>query len=216
MAMTHKARNYTSAIALMLLGTALVLSTVLLINRFGQGPDREKVEEQASFQVEQPEPPEQEEVDKEPEPEPESEPNQPPPSPLEGLGTDVGAGGFEIATPELNEKGMGGLEDNLVGDSDDVVMTDDAVDVAPKPAKRAPLEYPSGARQQGVTGYVVVNLLINANGEVERVKVLESEPGDTFEQVAVESVRKWRFQPAKYEGDKVKVWAKQKIRFDLS
>ena len=216
MAATHKARNYTSAVGVMVLGTALVLSTVLLINRFSQGPDKEQVERRANFQVEQPDPPEREKVEKEPEPEPEPEPNNPPPSPLERLGTSVGAGSFEIASPDFNADRMAGLEDDLIGDTRDVVMTDDSVDVPPKPAERAPMEYPAEARQKGVTGYVVVNLLINARGEVERVKVLESEPGDTFEQVAVKAVRKWRFQPAEYQGEKVKVWAKQKIRFDLS
>ena len=216
MAGTHKVRNFTSAVLVMVLGTALVLSTVLLINRFSQAPDKEKVEQQASFQVKQPEPPEREKVEKEAEPEPEPEPNNPPPSPLEGLGSSVGAGSFEMASPDFNADRMAGLEDDLIGDTNDVVMTDDSVDVAPKPANRAPLKYPPEARQQGVTGYVVANLLINARGEVERVKVLEAEPGDTFKEVAVKSLRQWRFQPAEYQGEKVKVWAKQKIRFDLS
>jgi protein TonB len=216
MAATHRARNYATATVVMLLGTALVLSTVLLINRFSQGPDKEDLEQQAQFQVAQPEPPEREQVEKEPEPEPEPEPNNPPPSPLEGLGTEVGAGSFEINAPDFGADRMAGLEDDLIGDTDNVVMTDDSVDVAPQPVQRAPMQYPAEARQKGVTGYVVVNLLINARGEVERVKVLESRPGDTFEQVAVKAVRKWRFSPAKYQGEAVKVWAKQKIRFDLS
>jgi protein TonB len=32
----------------------------------------------------------------------------------------------------------------------------------------------------------------------------------------LQGINAWRFEPAKYEGKKVKVWAKQKISFDLS
>ncbi|HKJ72059.1 MAG TPA: energy transducer TonB [Gammaproteobacteria bacterium] len=216
MAAHHPVRNYASATLVMALGTALVLGTVLLINSFSHGPDKEKLDKQARFQVEPPEPPKQKKVEKEPEPEPESEPNNPPPSPLEGLGTDVGAGGFKIATPDFNGDRMAGLEDSLLGDTRDVVMTDDSVDVPPKPARRASVKYPPAARKKGTTGYVVVNLLINTKGEVERVKVLDAEPGDTFRKAAVDAVRQWKFRPAEYEGEPVKVWAKQKIRFDLS
>lgn len=215
MAHTHKARNYGSAVGFMVLGTALVLGAVVLINAFNQGPEKKDVEDTAQFNVEPPEPPEQEKVEPEPKPEPEQQPNNPPPSPLEGLGTSVGAGSFEISSPDF-QADSGSLDDSLLGDTKDVVMTDDSVDVPPKPAQRTPMQYPPEARQKGVTGFVTVNLLINAQGQVEKVKVLESQPGGVFEDAAVKAVRGWRFQPAKYEGEAVKVWAKQKIRFNLS
>ncbi|MDZ7829414.1 MAG: TonB family protein [Halofilum sp. (in: g-proteobacteria)] len=36
-----------------------------------------------------------------------------------------------------------------------------------------------------------------------------------FEREALESVRNWQFEPARYQGQRVRVWARQKIRFDL-
>jgi len=102
-----------------------------------------------------------------------------------------------------------------VGDAE-MVMTDDTVDQAPQPARRTPIEYPKKARKLGVTGYVLMNLLIDKAGRVEKVKVLESDPAGTFDDVAVAAVRTWEFKPARYKGEAVKVWAKQKIRFDLN
>ena len=108
-------------------------------------------------------------------------------------------------------------DDALLGDvGKDMVMTDDTVDQAPKPSRRTPIDYPAKARKLGITGYVLMNLLVNKQGRVEKVKVLESEPAGTFDDVAVSAVRTWEFQPAEYQGKAVKVWAKQKIRFDLN
>jgi len=59
-------------------------------------------------------------------------------------------------------------------------------------------------------------LLISAAGEIEKVQVLESSPAGLFEESAVQGVRNWRFEPAQYQGRSVRVWAKQRIRFDLS
>ena len=109
-----------------------------------------------------------------------------------------------------------GMDDALLGDiGKDVVMTGESVDVKPKPAQRSAMEYPKAARKNGVTGYVLMNLLISKNGRVEKVKVLQSEPAGVFDEVAEAGVRGWNFTPAQYKGQPVKVWAKQKIRFDL-
>jgi protein TonB len=109
-----------------------------------------------------------------------------------------------------------GMDDSLLGDvGNDVVMTGESVDVAPKPAQRSAMEYPKAARKSGVTGYVLMNLLIDKTGQVEKVKVLQSEPAGVFDEVAKAGVQGWQFTPAQYKGQPVKVWAKQKIRFDL-
>ena len=107
-------------------------------------------------------------------------------------------------------------DDALLGDvSKDVVMSEDSVDKAPTPAQRAPLSYPKKARKLGITGYVLMNILVNKDGSVEQVSILESEPAGIFDDVAKASIEQWKFQPAKYKGHNVKVWAKQKIRFNL-
>jgi protein TonB len=81
---------------------------------------------------------------------------------------------------------------------------------------RTPLEYPAAAAKKRIKGYVVVNLLIGKDGSVELAKVIASNPAGVFDQAALRGVRGWRFAPAKYKGNPVKVWAKQKVRFDLN
>jgi protein TonB len=50
---------------------------------------------------------------------------------------------------------------------------------------------------------------------VEKVKVLESSPPGVFDDVAAQGVQGWKFEPASYKGEAVRVWATQKVRFDL-
>lgn len=108
------------------------------------------------------------------------------------------------------------MEESLLGDvGKDVVMSEDSVDEAPKPTHRSAMEYPSKARKSGITGYVLMNILVNQDGSVAKVKVLESEPAGLFDDVAIAGVKEWKFRPAQYKGQAVKVWAKQKISFNL-
>ena len=62
----------------------------------------------------------------------------------------------------------------------------------------------------------MLSLLITATGEIEKMQVLEASPAGVFEDAALEGVRSWRFEPAQYQGRNVKVWARQRVRFDLS
>ena len=50
-----------------------------------------------------------------------------------------------------------------------------------------------------------VRFLIDTEGKPIDIEVLESIPGDTFDEAAVKSVKKWRFSPARNQstGDAV-------------
>ena len=133
-----------------------------------------------------------------------------PPSGLQG-----GLAGLDFGLPTFDGEGLD-LGNSLLGDAGDVVMTDDSVDQPPRPLLQTPMQYPPRAKAQGVTGYVVLNVLIGPTGEVEKVSVLEAQPAGVFDEVAVAGVRSWRFEPASYRGENVRVWARQKVRFDLA
>jgi protein TonB len=122
-----------------------------------------------------------------------------------GLGGPVGTGGLDAAKGKLLETGA----------AKSLVMTEESVDEPPRPISRRAPEYPPRARR-GVTGQVTVSLLIGARGEVVDVKVLEAEPAGVFEDAALTAVRQWRFQPATYKGEPVRVWVRQTLRFKLS
>jgi len=108
------------------------------------------------------------------------------------------------------------LDNSLLGaNTDNVVMTEGSVDKAPSATQRSAIAYPKKAKKMGAKGYVILNLLIDKNGNVVKVKVLESEPQGVFDAAAIEGVKNWKFTPGEYKGKPVKVWAKQKIRFDF-
>ena len=194
------------------LGTALVLGLVLFMNRPFEQPEGEDGNAISSIEVVKREKPPAAEPVRRPEP-PRRPPQRSAPAPIVGL--DSGLSGLDFGLPgfDANELGLG---NDILGDSGDVVMTDDTVDVAPRPIVQTPMTYPPRARAQGVTGYVLLSVLIGPTGQVERVKVLEAQPAGVFDDVAVAGVQTWKFEPATYRGENVRVWATQRVRFNLS
>ncbi|MBU1657866.1 energy transducer TonB [bacterium] len=195
----------------MLFGIFFVFFTVILMNHEGTDLKQNTTKESSELNVQKlvkPKPKPKPEPKKKPEP---SKPKRTAPAPtlsssLSGIDTGLDA----FMSNELN------MDESLLGDvSKNMVMSEDSVDSAPQPTQRSAMEYPKQARKMGVSGYVLMNLLVNKEGEVEKVKVLESEPEGIFDEAAIEGVKSWQFKPAQYKGEAVKVWAKQKIRFDL-
>lgn len=138
----------------------------------------------------------------------------PPKAPLPNLSSLLG--GISMDIPEFATGDITGDGKDILGDvAADAAMSEGTVDTKPRVASRAPLEYPRIAIKKRIAGYVIVNLLIGKDGNVEVAKVLEASPPGIFDAVALRSVRSWRFAPAKYKGNPVKVWAKQKVRFKL-
>jgi protein TonB len=194
------------------LGLVMVMTLVLTMNTQLNRPDEDEGKGASSIEVVKKEKPPQPEPVRRPEP-PKRKPQRSAPTPLVGL--DSGLAGLNFGLPGFDASELD-LGKGLLGDSGDVVMTDDSVDVPPRPIMQAPMAYPSRAKAGGVTGYVVLSVLIGPTGTVERVKVLESQPSGVFDDVAVAGVQGWKFEPAQYKGEYVRVWAKQRVRFDLS
>lgn len=199
-----------SALAFMMIGALVVISSVLIMNTY---IEKQEVKDRGSNMTIEMKPqnkPKPKKALKKPKPKakPKRSPVPPPPA---GLNSAIG-GNLDIGFA-LGEMGLG---NDILGDMQDVTMTEDTVDVLPRPSKRAPLSYPSRARNKGITGYVKFNLLINDQGNIEQIKILESSPTGVFDQVASESIRNWSFNAAQYQGKAVRVWASQTIRFDLN
>lgn len=190
-----------------LIGTLLVFGLVISMNEFSERNNYDDRARQTDFVVHMPPPPEQ---PVEPEPEPPMEELAPPP-PLASLSSDIGS--VDIPVPGLDNRA---LDAAAMGDNDgDLVMTDDSVDDPPRPTRQVPMKYPPDAKRAGIEGYVTLSLLISEQGEVRQARVLEAEPAGVFDVAATEAVRQWHFEPARYQGERVRVWARQKIRFDL-
>ncbi|PHS32506.1 MAG: energy transducer TonB [Sulfurovum sp.] len=138
-----------------------------------------------------------------------------PKAPLPDLSSMLG--GIAMDIPEFTSGNIMGNAKNILGDiAANAAMSEGTVDTKPRVISRSAMEYPPAAVKKGIKGYVIVNLLIAKDGSVEVAKVIASNPAGVFDAVAIRGVRSWRFAPAKYKGNPVKVWAKQKVRFDLN
>jgi len=66
---------------------------------------------------------------------------------------------------------------------------------APVLSRKVAPAYPEDARQDKVTGVVVLQLLIGTDGKVHEVEVLQ-DPDPRLTKAAVEAVKQWEFEPA--------------------
>lgn len=198
----------------MAVGTFTVLSTVILINHYANNLEDQSLASGDQVQFERKKPPEQKTVERpKPKPKPRRTPRTPP-APLTGLDTSLS--GVDMGLPGFSADDLSALEGDLLGGSEGMVMTDDTVDEPPRATFQAPVTFPPRARANGTEGYVVFSLLIGITGEVEQLKIVESYPEGVFDDAATQGINQWRFEPASYQGQAVRAWAKQRIRFDLS
>jgi len=197
------------AVAVMIAGCAGVFGLVLGMNRLAPPPEAPPAAVAASFDITPPAPPKRPRARRErPKKRSQTRTAAPKPSLLSSIsGASFGIPGLDGVDTSHLDIGQGAAHG-------DMVMTEGAVDEPPRPRRRTPPEYPKRAHVRGVTGYVILNLLIGTDGNVDQVKVLEAEPAGVFEHSAVSAVRTWAFQPATYDGQPVRVWRKQRIDFD--
>ena len=75
--------------------------------------------------------------------------------------------------------------------------------------------YPRKARRLGYEGMVMLKVLIDENGRVDDLKLLESSGYGILDRAALATVKRWRFEPGSEDGKKKKMWLKVPIRFQL-
>jgi protein TonB len=117
-------------------------------------------------------------------------------------------------SPELSVGGDGEGAAFEEGGASSSVFEEDEVDEAPVPISRAMVDYPRRAHEAGIEGVVSVILLIDRKGRVTQV-TFESVPSPLFVRPVRETLRRWRFKPARYQGVPVKVRMRQNIVFNL-
>jgi TonB family protein len=90
------------------------------------------------------------------------------------------------------------------------VATDDAMKAA---TKKTPPDYPPIAKQLKIGGKVEVDVTIDADGNVETVKILSGNAMLT--QSVVTAVKKWKFTPFTQEGAATKAVAALQFDFKM-
>jgi protein TonB len=130
-----------------------------------------------------------------------TQPLQPPPPP--GLVASKGAINIPVNPPGANF-GRG------IKDLFDINNLDQ------KPVGRVqnPPQYPYEMSRAGISGEVVVEFIINSNGDVVDTRVVRSSHRE-FEVPAMQAVQKWKFKPGRKGGKAVATRVSQLIEFNL-
>ena len=89
------------------------------------------------------------------------------------------------------------------------------VDQVPKLLRYYPPLYPAKAKGQGVEGKVVVRCLVTARGLVRDAQIISADPPGYFERASLKTVKRWKFAPASYQGEKVSVYVDIPLSFNL-
>jgi protein TonB len=131
-----------------------------------------------------------------------TQPIAPPPPP--GLQPSKGAITIPVTKPGANfGRGISNLFN--VGDLDNPPVAR---------VRQAP-SYPYDMRRAGINGTVVVEFIINTEGDVIQTQVVRSSHRE-FEQPALQAVAKWKFKPGRKGGRVVNVRASQLLEFNAT
>jgi len=129
----------------------------------------------------------------------------------------------DLIQPDLGPAGAvgGGIAVNLGGVAtanleSEYVFEAYELDQPPQPVVRVPPPYPYKARERNIEGIVQVKMLVDTDGSVSQVQILDSRPKGIFEESVLKSVPNWKFNPGKIEGRVVTAWVVLPIRFTLS
>jgi protein TonB len=71
------------------------------------------------------------------------------------------------------------------------------------------------ARKRGYQGTVVLEVLVDRGGKVKELNLSASSGYSVLDQAALASVKTWIFDPGTRGGEKVDMWVKVPVRFQL-
>ncbi len=86
--------------------------------------------------------------------------------------------------------------------------------VKPVPVNKVAPEYPPEARKEGIQGRVVIDVLVDRDGEAVKVKAAES-PHDLLTKAAIMALEQWQFKPGTINGEPAIMKIQVKLDFKL-
>ena len=132
---------------------------------------------------------------------------------------------YEDEAPEIFEEEEIDLASTPMKEEDQVLALPDMKAKAPEPPplqdaipvyqENPPPKYPRIARRRGYQGTVILEVFINREGKVSDLRILESSGHSVLDRAAVASVKLWSFKPGARGEEKVEMWVKVPIRFQL-
>jgi len=79
--------------------------------------------------------------------------------------------------------------------------------------QKAPINYPDAARNAGIQGTVVLNVVTTYSGDMEGVTVVSGDPA--LAQAAADAVKKWKYKPYLLEGSPAEMETQVTINFHI-
>src|SRR5688572_525881 len=111
-----------------------------------------------------------------------------------------------LATADLSAYGAAGkfLKDNPLPPQTEPQPPQNDPDITPPvPVRTRKPRFPPGAQAFEVEGHLIVDVVITPGGTVTYPRILKSLPAPTLSYVALEALRKWRFEPARKNGEPI-------------
>ena len=78
-----------------------------------------------------------------------------------------------------------------------------------------PPKYPRIARRKGHQGTVILEVHVNREGRVEKMRVFQSSGYHSLDKAAMKSVKNWVFKPGKRGDKKIEMWVKVPVKFQF-
>jgi len=204
-------RRILASVAIMLVGSSFVFAAVALMNRGAPEQEETTLASVIDFTVNE-RPPVQQNRDQPQQRRTAAASDEPALAPLPDLGG--GLSSIQVEMPNYDTISIGAATGSLLGNVDNVVMTDESVDERPEVISLQ-IPYPSRARQRQIEGRVVVSVLIGTDGKVQNARLIESQPPGVFDQSVIDAMPEWRFTPARYKNRDVPVWVTIPLDFSL-
>ena len=139
------------------------------------------------------------------EPPPEAKPEEDKGIAVQGEGDKQDPAGLEGGTTQ------GGVVGGVAGGA--IELPDDAIPPRPKSSNAIP-PYPQEARADGRTGVVVLEIVVLADGSVDKVRVVRGD--EPFASTAVNTVKTWKYEPARFKGQPISVYKTFSVTFKLA
>lgn len=89
------------------------------------------------------------------------------------------------------------------------------VDVKPKLIYSIKPLYPRFAQKRRIEGKVLLKFIVNKNGNVEKIKIIKSEPASFFDENSITALKQFKFSPGKISGQPVNTEVELPFRFKL-
>ena len=80
--------------------------------------------------------------------------------------------------------------------------------------KKVNPKYPEEAREQRIQGVVLIQAVINKQGDIADLQLISGEP--TLAKAALEAVKQWKYRPYLLKGEPVEVETQIQVNFTLS